>query len=1123
MKTLIFQKKLENYKLLNEQEEILLCKEESINEIKSKKENKEEEIKIKELYKGEDNNSVYYINKKELKKKYIMKIDLNEDNENLNAIFDNKNEKEMEKLYEEIQLKHPRKIIDGKIQRYPFFSWSGFFCCNKSDYISLGQTYITYFNTIKLLIIFFLIIALVNSPLMTFFSKFESVYKTTDDDDKLLKTTLGNTITRYFKGDTIFFERNSNNWININLDCGEDLIEEFVAIQRCYDLYYRFIAIDNSKEFIELSCGPSQNIIYNLSDEASYLPYQIISELNFYELEYFNCTNKNHCTIQYYTQYYGEYKPFYYESIYNISSVYDNIKDLFQYSCKKRSYDTNNKQIEQNEIEKIKTAIILITFITLVSLIIFYSFYKKSISRDKKEFHKNKIFINDYTLVLHSLRINSANYNEEISDLVSFLNKLVKKYKHLFISYHENYKEITDLNIFDINISNVNDKKIKNFEQMKSLKNKIEDIKSGNDSIKNKVKTNLRELYLSMHNIAVNLSDKEKTKKDEELKEDNIIKDKEEPEPPEEEEGYDLEKEIKIGNVNTKINKNLNNITIDISELHKEYNLKKYSDIYITFRNQLIPKLIYDLYNKGKIIRFFYYIFCQSKKLEIYYYKEQWLNFEIAKENPSDIIWENCYITPIKKFGRRALSILLSFLFIAIILVIMFFTKSEENSSYILYGLILPQIIMLCSPYVLKLFIKFEKYGSKSKEMFSTISKNYWLNFLVYLTVYFQRNNFTIFSYISPNYYYIFNKNIILNVLYSIVTSQLSPLFFYLLNILKRFSDSKYNNGKTTEVTTKIKYEKIYLGPEFPFEERYSKILVILSLCLFYGSYCPVIYFFFVCFLVVTFLVDKFLMIYYYKKPPLYGNILSVKIQNYLFFCVLLYVYGLFYNLSNPYLFANDSLKFNLQRGIFNFQNAGEIIEFVYYILNPFTLVYMIICLIVKMKDTTFLYYNFNSNILLVHFFLFIFVFLNPMSFLKKKLTPKSKFLSFMNISPVEIGSIYSIEELEKYYEIKKIQLINLINEYENNGKSVDNYSHLINNYMFVINYIKQNIDNKMKKQQQSIISTSSDNIDEEFSPLKRDDTITINRLHLTGDISYNQSFIPKYELYNNFSLIKNL
>ena len=40
-----------------------------------------------------------------------------------------------------------------------------------------------------------------------------------------------------------------------------------------------------------------------------------------------------------------------------------------------------------------------------------------------------------------------------------------------------------------------------------------------------------------------------------------------------------------------------------------------------------------------------------------------------------------------------------------------------------------------------------------------------------------------------------------------------------------------------------------------------------------------------------------------------------------------------------------------------------------------------------------------------------------------------------MNISPIEIGSIYSIEDLKKYYEIKKLQLINLINDCNNNGR----------------------------------------------------------------------------------------
>ena len=153
------EKKPDNYILLNQDEDLLLCKEEAIKEIKSKKDNNEE-IKIKELYKGEDNDSFFYINKKETKKNFLKNIiELDKENENSKVdILDNKNKEEMEKIYKEIQLKHPRKIIDGKIRRYSFFSWSGFFCCNKPEYLSLGQGYISYFNTIKFLIVLFFII-----------------------------------------------------------------------------------------------------------------------------------------------------------------------------------------------------------------------------------------------------------------------------------------------------------------------------------------------------------------------------------------------------------------------------------------------------------------------------------------------------------------------------------------------------------------------------------------------------------------------------------------------------------------------------------------------------------------------------------------------------------------------------------------------------------------------------------------------------------------------------------------------------------------------------------------------------------------------------------------------------
>ena len=261
-------------------------------------------------------------------------------------------------------------------------------------------------------------------------------------------------------------------------------------------------------------------------------------------------------------------------------------------------------------------------------------------------------------------------------------------------------------------------------------------------------------------------------------------------------------------------------------------------------------------------------------------------------------------------------------------------------------------------------------------------------------------------------------------------------------------------------------------------------------------------------------------MIYYYKKPPLYGDLLSKKIISYFFFCSLLYFYGVFYNISNPYIFNNLLLKWNTVYKSFSFEDTREIFSVIYYALNPFTLIYLIIFLITG-DQNSFLIINFNSEVLLVHFFVFVLVFLNPISFIKKKVTPKSKFISLLNTSPLEIGTVYTVEELKKYYEIKKLQLINLINDCDSNDKVMNNYSHLINNYMFVLKYIKQNIDTQIKKYKNLNDNILANNNDEN-SPLKFNEIIS-HKLHLTGDLSYNQSFIPKYEIYTNFSLVKNL
>ena len=691
----------------------------------------------------------------------------------------------------------------------------------------------------------------------------------------------------------------------------------------------------------------------------------------------------------------------------------------------------------------------IVTLVTLIILIIFYYTYKKAISRDNKEYLKNKIFINDYTLVLHNLKIMTDDYNLELNDLVSFLNKILKIYKFLITQNEEISKEINDFNIFDISISNVNDKKIKIFEKVKSLQNNIDDIINDNDSIKKKLKNKIREVYHSVHNIVENLTNNEE--KIQENQNNTINKDSLEPDKLNE-----REKQERIEEKRIEINKNKDKIINDIILLHKEYNLKNYVDIYITFKNKLIKNFIYGIYNKNKFIRFLYYISCRMHKLQKYYYKNQWLNFNLANDNPSDIQWENCYISTWKKLGRRILGILISFILVIIITSIhsLINASREEKDTVKNFILVLvTQVIGIASCFIFHKIIIFEKFSSKSKDLSSFINKYFWLNFIINISLLLRDTYTGIFSYGESEKYFLNNRIIIMNIITSIITSQLSSLFFYFLNLIRRYSDSKCTDGRITRCIDKIKYNNIYLGPEFPFDERYSVILTNMAICLLFGSNCPIIFFFLVCFLIMTFLVDKFLIINYYKKPRFFGNFLSKKILFYFGVGIFIYLYGLFYNLSNPYLFNNELLSQNFSDNDI-LKIGGEL----GWLLSPISLIYYVhYNTFRRFREERFLFYNFNL-VLLIHFFIFVITFANPTPMIKKKLFPKNNLSSFLNISPVEIGKIYSLEDLQKYYEIKKLQLFDLIIDCDNKNKVKDDYRHLINNYMSVIKYIKNNI-----------------------------------------------------------------
>ena len=977
--------KEEKYYLINEEKEILLCKEDIIKEIKTNHGNNYD-IKIKDLFKGNENNC-YYINKEELKEKHLENLFELDKNAN-DLLINNQNEEEMDKLYKEVILKHPRKIIKGKIKKYSFFSWTGFFCSKKlhlwenNEFFSLGFGISSYFKTLKLFIFFFFIISCLNLILVVYYSKYKV------DNNFLLKTTLSNTKITYYNSS--FYYYNETNLNDLSLNCKDKLIGKVICRYRSYEI---------NKIEDNLT---TENFELNIPSKFKYYSIRV------YDIDRHNkkivssCILENNCKIK--------------------------ISDKFSFYLFYECIDTSLLP-ENSSKNLLKYMIQGITITTSILLIVLYYFYKFGINIDNEEYYKDKVFINNYTLVLHDLKFNSDNFNKELNDLIYHLNKIIIDEidknnndileekdlnidKNTFIDKNEYNKH---LNIFEISISSITDKKIETFKKIKSLQDSITDIRTDSDSIKKKIK---KKISKSIDSISKRIK-KEDNKslnisfgsKDSSLLEDEI--------------NLSKEQEEKIEDKKMDIIEQKERILQEIEVLHKENEQKNYVEIYFTFRNPSISKIIYKIYKKNrfKIRRFFLYLICRHHKIKKYYYKGQWLNFHYANTTPSNIQWENCYFSLKLKLKRRCISFFTSIFIIAITTLIIVLIKLIKHNKTIV-GLTISLIVLsvnIFSSILLNKLTLLEKYSTLTKNISSNIAKYFFLNFFL-STIFINMPSF--FTYNDFNGYSQVIYSILMNMFLSIFTVHGKVIFFYCLNLLRRYIDSKFENGKKTHFNHKTKYEKLYTGSEFPIDERYSTILVNLGICLIYGTYCPLIYSFFTLFLLTTFIVDKYLIINYYIKPPYYDNYLSKITKYYLFFIIIAFFYGTIFQLSNPYLldyYQNDKLH--------QFSKIDDIE--LYMIINPLTIIYYSIS---KSNLTPILIYNLTSLFLI--YVIILILFLAPILILKIIKICKKTFKSSKYNSPeIDIGLIYSLDELNKYFEVKKLELFRLLVNIKKNKK----------------------------------------------------------------------------------------
>ena len=145
--------------------------------------------------------------------------------------------------------------------------------------------------------------------------------------------------------------------------------------------------------------------------------------------------------------------------------------------------------------------------------------------------------------------------------------------------------------------------------------------------------------------------------------------------------------------------------------------------------------------------------------------------------------------------------------------------------------------------------------------------------------------------------------------------------------LLSRFFGSTPKDGKNDEkkekqllvgvFATQDQMNDYFLGPEFDLSKRYAQTIATIFLCLSLGSGMPVLYVVGFFSILVTYWVDKFLLMRHYRRPPAYNYKLGQKSIQWLFFALVVHTLVAIYSYGSGEVFATDS-----QAGDFGLRRA---------------------------------------------------------------------------------------------------------------------------------------------------------------------------------------------------------
>ena len=96
-----------------------------------------------------------------------------------------------------------------------------------------------------------------------------------------------------------------------------------------------------------------------------------------------------------------------------------------------------------------------------------------------------------------------------------------------------------------------------------------------------------------------------------------------------------------------------------------------------------------------------------------------------------------------------------------------------------------------------------------------------------------------------------------------------------------------------------LTYMDMYAGPEYPFYYQVAKTIIIVMVCVIFGSSMPMLYLLAIIALVLQYIVDRWSLAYFHRQPPMYTDKLTKAMLNMLSVAPILSLSILFWQYTN--------------------------------------------------------------------------------------------------------------------------------------------------------------------------------------------------------------------------------